>query len=345
MKYTRTSKTGLPAGTLIAVGDEKSHVPTITIASKHNSLPIQVKTIQECLKHVSSQSSTWIHVDGVHEPTLVADLGKHFKLHPLLLEDIMNTEQRPKLDEFDNGIFLVVKLLSLKNDQIKTEHVSFVLTRNILISFMEYPTPLFDTIRQKFANQKLAHNTLDFLLFSILDTIVDTYFVILEKIEEETDVVETKITNDPTRQTMHLMHELRKKIIYVKKAVWPVREVISHITRLDSKYVSPSSKLYYRDLYDHSVQIIDSLETIRDIHSNLLEVYMSSINNRMNEVMKVLTVIATIFIPLTFIASIYGMNFTNMPELEWKFGYYAVLGVMALIGIGMAHSFKRLKWL
>lgn len=265
-----------------------------------------------------------------------------------MLEDILHTEQRPKLEDFTNYIYIVLKMLSFRDHyEIKEEQISIILGSNFVISFQEDVGDVFDPVRERIRTKKLQlkKRKADYLAYALIDAVVDNYFVILEKIGEKLEELEESLLYNPTRETLQQVYALKRKLITLRKSVWPLREVISNLQREDSALVHKSTHIYLKDVYDHSIHVIDTLETYRDIIGDMLDIYLSNISNKLNEVMKVLTMIATIFIPLTFIAGVYGMNFHFMPELKWRFGYPLIWTIMIIIGVGMIFYFRKKKWL
>jgi magnesium transporter len=348
----KTSKTaGLPPGTLIHIGEKKIEKVKITIID-YNETQFQEKKcddVTECFSFKDKPTVTWINIDGIHQVEIIEKIGQAFDLHPLLLEDILNTEQRPKIEDFDNYLFIVLKMLyrDEKGNEIKAEQVSLILGPNFVISFQESEGDVFNAIRDRIRNSKgrIRKMGADYLAYSLLDAIVDSYFVVLEKFGEKMEEIEEELVTDPEPETLQDIHILKREMIYIRKSVWPLREVVNALERGESPLITSSTKVYLRDVYDHTIQVIDTVETFRDLLSGMLDLYLSSISNRMNEVMKVLTIIATIFIPLTFIAGLYGMNFINMPELKWYWGYPAAILSMVIVALLMVIYFRRKKWL
>ncbi len=344
-------KSGLSPGTLVHIGDRKIEKPKISIIdfSEKELQEREVKKLEECFPYRDKRTVTWINVDGLHELDLIESLGRHFKIHPLVLEDIVNTGQRPKMEGFEDYLFLVLKMLNYdeKTNEIRTEQVSLVIGKYFVISFQEREGDVFNQVRERIRKSKgkIRKRGSDYLAYALMDAVVDNYFIVLEKMGEKTEDLEQELLTKPSSETLQAIHSLKRKLILLRKSVWPLREAVSGLTRGDSKLIKDSTIVYLRDVYDHTIQVIDTIETLRDTVSGMLDTYLSSISNRMNEVMKVLTIIATIFIPLTFIAGIYGMNFEYMPELEWPWGYFAVWGVMILVAITMCIYFKRRGWL
>jgi len=343
------SKYGTPSGSLIHVGQKKMEKAHITVMDydADNFTEKILNSVEESKKFINTSSVTWINVDGVHDASVMEDFGKYFNLHPLLLEDIMNTEQRPKVEDFGEYMYFVLKMLYLNDhDNICSEQVSIVLGKDFVISFQERSGDVFDSIRQRIRNKKgrIRNFHADYLMYALIDSIIDHYFVILETVGDSIEKLEDEVVKTPATKTLQLIHRMKRMMMYLRKSVWPLREVINAMHHSETDLIDSSINVYLRDVYDHTIQVIDTIESNRDMVSGLLDIYLSSISNKMNEVMKVLTIIATIFIPLTFIAGIYGMNFAYMPELQWKWGYFAVLGVMLGVFVGMLIYFKRKKW-
>lgn len=346
-----SKKAGLPPGTLVHVGKERTEKVKITVIDYDEKQfeEKEAKKVEECFPFKDKPTATWINVDGIHQIDIIEAIGKHFCIHPLVLEDIVNAAQRPKMEDFGDYIFVVLKMIHYdeEEEEIKAEQVSLIIGQNFVISFQEREGDVFNPIRERIRSSKgrIRKMGADYLAYALIDAVVDNYFVILEKLGEKLEGIEEELVTNPTPETLQTIHHLKRDMISLRKSVWPLREVTSGLERVESKLVHKSTRIYLRDVYDHTVQVIDSVETSRDMLSGMLDVYLSSISNRMNEVMKVLTIIATIFIPLTFIAGIYGMNFQNMPELEWHWGYPVVWLVIAAILFLMVIYFKRKKWI
>jgi magnesium transporter len=347
----RSRKAGLPPGSLVHIGDKKSERTKITIIDYDGESfqEKEAKSIEECCALKETPTVSWINVDGVHDSRLISDLGSRFGVHPLILEDIMTTAQRPKMEDMGDYIYIVVRMLDLvnKKKEVRSEQVSLILGRNFVMSFQESEGDVFDAVRDRIRSGKgrVRKQGPDYLAYALIDAIVDNYFFVLEKLGENVEEIEEALISNPDRETLHQIHAMKREMIYLRKSVWPLREVISGLERTESELVKDSTGIFLRDVYDHTIQVIDTVETYRDMLSGMLDIYLSSLSNRMNEVMKVLTIIATIFIPLTFIAGVYGMNFKFMPELEWRWGYFLVLAVMLALGVLMVILFKRRRWL
>jgi magnesium transporter len=347
----RGKKVGLPPGTLVHVGERKVGKAKITIidyAERHFEEK-EVKNVEECFPFKDKTTVTWINIDGVHQLEIIEKIGEHFNIHPLVLEDIANTGQRPKMEDFVDYIFVTLKMLrySEGEKETKAEQVSLILGSTFVISFQESEGDVFDPIRERIRADKgrIRKMGADYLAYALMDAVVDNYFTILEKLGEGIEDMEEELVNNPTPETLQAIHHLKREMIFLRKSVWPLREVINRLEKWESSLLNKSTSIYLRDLYDHTIQVIDSIETFRDILSGMLDIYLSSVSNRMNEVMKVLTIIATIFIPLTLIAGIYGMNFRFMPELEMAVGYPLVLLIMLCVGILMILYFRKKRWL
>ena len=357
-RIKKVSKTaGLLPGSIVHVGDKRVEKVKISIID-YNETKFQekaVKKIEECFSFKEKDSVTWINLDGVYETELIEKIGMKFGLHPLILEDIVNTGQRPKIEDFENYIFIALKMLSYNESksEIESEQVSLILGSNFVISFQEKEGDVFDSIRARIRNSKgrIRKMKADYLAYTLLDAIIDNYFIIIEKLGERIEGIEDKLIKESTPETLRVIHSLKQDTIFLRKSVWPLREVINGLERSENELIQESTNVFLRDVYDHTIQVIDGIETFRDTVSGMLDIYLSSVSNKMNETMKVLTIIATIFIPITFVAGIYGMNFNpeisiwNMPELNWRYGYLFACGVMLLIALSMVLYFRRKKWL
>jgi len=351
MKKLSSKKAGLAPGTIVHVGEVKTEKPRITLISydKDTFEERIVESIEDCLLCKDLKTISWINVDGVHQVDIVEKIGTHFGLHPLVMEDIAHTYQRPKMEDFDSYIYLVLKMLQFDEDtsDVSSEQVSIILGPGFVLSFQEAEGDTFDAVRERLRNSKgrIRSSGSSYLAYALMDSIVDNYFVVLEKIGEFLEVLEENVIEDPTPAILQDVHGIKKEIIYLRRSVWPLREVIGKLDRSESPLIEEVTLVFLKDIYDHTIRIIETAETYRDITSGIMDVYLSSVSNKMNEVMKTLTIIATIFIPLTFIAGVYGMNFNNMPELAWKWGYPAAWIIMALVSASMLIYFRRKRWL
>ncbi|MDT3695320.1 MAG: magnesium/cobalt transporter CorA [Ignavibacterium sp.] len=342
---------GLAPGSLVYVGDKEKNPITISLFD-YKAEHFEEKTISnldELLNYKVSDTISWINVDGVHDVQILESIGKLFDIHPLTLEDILNTNQRPKVDEYSNYLYIVLRMFFMeeKDNSLKNEQVSFILTKNYLITFLEDAGDVFDPVRERLRKSatKMRESGTDYLAYALIDSIVDSYFHILEKKGEEIEGLEDSVVLNPDKNDIQTIHLLRREMILLRRAIWPLREVISSLQRNEIEFFDEKIRVYLRDVYDHTIQVIDTIESYRDMIVGMLDTYLSSTSNKLNEVMKVLTVISTMFIPLTFIAGVFGMNFKNFPELglEWMYpwGFWAFT---ILIIAGMTLFFKHKKW-
>jgi len=347
----RSEKSGLPPGTLIHIGKQKTEKVRISIIDydEQQLEEKEAQTVEECFPFKDKPTVTWINVDGVHDVTLIEQLGSQFGFHPLLQEDIMNTDQRPKLEDHEQYLFIVLKMLyhDPAADEITAEQVSLILGSKFLLSFQEREGDVFEPVRDRIRTKKgrIRKAGADFLAYALIDAIVDHYFVILEQLEEKIEEAEEELVANPTPETLRAIHRLKRAMIFLSKSVWPLREVINGLEDSDSPLMHDSTGIYLRDLYDHIIQVLDTMENFREMIAGMFDIYLSSISNKLNEVMKVLTIIATIFIPLTFLAGVYGMNFRYMPELEWRWGYPVIWAVMLAVLIVMVGYFRKKRWI
>jgi len=353
-RFKRTGikeKVGLPPGTLVHIGERKTEKVKITVIDydSKNFQEKEAEKIEECFPFKDKPTVTWINIDGLQEVEVVEKIGIHFGVHPLIMEDILHTGQRPKAEDLGDYLFIVLKMIyhDENEDEIMGEQISLILGHNYVISFQEREGDVFNQIRERIRNSKgrIRRGGADYLAYTLLDAVVDHYFVILEKLGERIESLEEELVTNPTPETLQIIHTLKRNLIFLRKSVWPLREVINALERGESPLITKPTGIYLRDVYDHTIQVIDTIETFRDMVSGMLDIYLSSLSNRMNEVMKVLTIMATIFIPLTFIAGIYGMNFKFMPELEWHWGYPSALIVMLIVVGFMVMYFRKKKWL
>lgn len=348
----QTKKTGHVPGSLVYTGEVTDKPVTISVieydekeVSLHDNL-----SVAETLQAIDAEHVDWVNVNGLHDVAIIDRISEFFCLHPLTREDIVSVGQRPKVEFYDDYVFIVLRMLNIDKDSgdIRDEQVSLVLTGNNVISFQERDDgDVFDIIRERIrlGKGRVRRMKADYLVYSLMDVIVDHYFVILEHYGEEIEKLEEDLTDRPNRSILERINRYKREMIFLRKAVWPLREVLSICQREASSQFSPPVVTFLRDVYDHSIQVIDTIESYRDLLTSMLDVYLSSISNRTNETMKVLTIIATIFIPLTFITSIFGMNFEFMPELHWRWGYPVVWGVMTGVTIGLLIYFKRNDWI
>jgi magnesium transporter len=302
--------------------------------------------IEDLLKKIKPEQVNWLNVDCLHESSLIENIQNHFNLHSLLIDDILN-DQRPKSEEYDDYLFFTLKMLySINGNKIDYEQISFVLGKDYLISFQEKEGDLFDPFRERIrlSQGKVRKKKADYLLYRLIDIIVDSYYTILDNIGEQVEEAEEDVVRNPSTRTFHKIQSIKKELIYLRKAVYPLRDAIGRVIKNEYGFVEEENIRFFSDIYDHVIHLIDSLETYKDLTSSLMDIHINTMNTRMNEVMRLLTVISTIFIPLTFIVGVYGMNFDFMPELRWKWGYFAVWGVMITMVAAMLKFFKYKKW-
>jgi magnesium transporter len=345
-------KAGLPPEPLAHVGPSRDEEVKITIIDYDVTRYREevMASAAECLPFKDEPTVTWVNVDGIHRLDLLEDIGECFNLHPLVLDGIANSDQKPKTEDYGEYLFVILKMLTYDADaaEVNTEHVGLVLGANYVLSFQEGERgDVFDAIRERIRipESRLRKTGADYLAYALIDAVVDNYFVILEQIGERISSLEEALVANPDPETLHQIHDLKREMIILRKSVWPLREVVNGLTRGDSKLVHDSTVVFLQDVYDHTIQVIDGVETYRDILAGMLDLYLSTLSYKMNEVMKVLTIIATVFIPLTFIAGVYGMNFLYMPEIGWRWSYPLLWFVFVATAVAMLFLFKRKKWL
>ncbi len=345
----RSEKEGLSPGTLVHLGEKPAEPVRITLYDYDEAHleAHEVSNIEECYVYKDKPTTTWINVEGVHQADIIEKLGSHYGLHPLLLEDIMNTEQRPKIEDFEDYVFLVLKALYMEDAQLQTEQVCVILGKNFVISFQESRDSVFHTIRERLKNGKgrIRRMGADYLAYTLLDAVVDGYFYILEAIGEKIEAAELELMTAPTRATMERIYGLKREILFLRKAIWPLRELIGNLKKLESRLFKKATAIYLRDVYDHINAVGETVSTFVETISDMQEIYLGSLNTRLNATMKVLTVVTTIFIPLTFITGVYGMNFPDLPGLNTPGAYLSVWALMAALGVGMYLYFRRSKML
>lgn len=341
---------GLPPGTLIHMGEQKIQTPVLSLIAYSADQFTEKKelSLEQCAEFKQLPGVRWYNLDGIHQVDLVESFGSLFALHPLVLEDILNTDHRPKVEEHDNCLVLIFKMLHFDeaSSRVDAEQISLVLTAGEIISFQERPGDAFARVRDRLkrGSGRIRQRGPDYLAYALLDAVVDSYFHILEKLADQLEELESQLISQPDQKKLQDVHHLKGQLIYLRKNIWPLRELMNSLVQDNFNLISETTTLYLRDVYDHCIQVMETLESFRETAVGLIDLYMSSISYRMNEVMQVLTVMASIFIPLTFIAGIYGMNFQHMPELTWKYGYALVWGVMGLCAGVMIGFFKRKKW-
>jgi magnesium transporter len=344
-------KAGTAPGTLIHTGERKTEkvITRYVDYDEHDLNEGEIESAADCFPFAKKPSVTWIDIAGLHEMSRIEEFGKALELHPLMLEDILSPAERPKLEEYEDTLFVVLKILSFDRvtKHVDIDQMSLVLGKNYVLSFQEKPWDVLDPIRIRIrqGRGRIRHKGPDYLAYAIIDAVVDGYFKVLEEIGDEIEDLEELVVADPNLEVMHSIHALKREVLVLRKAIWPLREILGSLYRNDTNLIEEQTRIFLRDVYDHAVQIIDIIETFRDLLSGTTDLYISTVNNRMNEVMKVLTVIATIFIPLSFFAGIYGMNFKYMPELSVPWAYPAFLIAMGVITLGMLWYFRRKRWI
>ncbi len=344
-------RAGSVPGTVAYTGEYKDRSVEITILDYDETQFQEKRTsnVEECFPFKDEPTITWINVDGIHDTEIIEKIGKHFDLHPLVQEDIVNSQQRAKLETFEDYMLIIFRMIYSRGDSdiIHGEQISLLLGDRWVISFQEEPQDIFENIRDRIRRGKgrIRREGADYLAYALLDTVIDNYFFILEEVGDRIETIEEELVTDPPPEVLQTIYRLKREVILLRKTIWPLREVVSGLQREESRLIHKRTTVYMRDAYDHTIQVIDAIETYRDLISGMLDIHLTTVSNRMNEVMKVLTIVATIFIPLTFIAGVYGMNFVSMPELGWEFGYPMVWIVMLIIGVLMVVYFIRKNWM
>jgi magnesium transporter len=344
-------KSGAPPGTLVYTGDEKVEKTRITVMEYNDAefSEREVEDVRSCLPLKDKPTVTWLNISGLHNVRTMETIGNAFGIHPLVLEDILNVDQRPKLEEFEGYVFAVLKMAYMdetRND-LQMEQVSLIVTQDCVITFQEMEGDVFEGIRERIRSYKGRTRRMgaDYLAYVLIDAVVDGYFVILDKLGERTETLEVELVTKPDPETLQTIYRLKRDMIFLRRAVWPLREVIGALERGTSPLFHEGTHVYLKDIYDHTIQVIDTVESLRDMVTGMLDIYLSSVSNKMNEIMKVLTIIATIFIPLSFLAGVFGMNFRYMPELESHIAYPLLLIGMACVAAVMLVYFRMKRWL
>ena len=340
---------GSAPGTLTHIGEKKLEDIIIEIHDYSNThLDItKIDSIEQCKPYVNTANPTWIQVKGLHDIEFLKQLWDEFDFHPLIQEDILNTTQRPKIEDYGEQIFMVLKMLYIEDNVLQQEQVSIVFTEKFIFSFQESERKIFLPIKERLAieNTRMRKGGPDYMSYALMDNIIDYYFAVLEDLNEEIENIEEDLWSGEDSNALSSIHRIRRQLLQFRKSIWPLRDSINSLIRDESPLVKDETKLFLRDVSDHTIQIADSLDNNREMVSSLHDMHQTNISNKMNEVMKVLTIIATIFIPLTFIAGIYGMNFEHMPELSWQYSYPIAWFVMILVTIGMVTYFKKKNWM
>ena len=345
-------KPGLPPGTIVHTGEQKVEVVRISAFDFAGEKCTEIKDVEDITSVLDLRDSptvTWVNIDGLHDTDLIEKIGLHYGFHPLVLEDVVHVGQRPKLEEYDDYLYLVLYQLEWRGEDamVTEEQVSMIIGPNYVFSFQERPGDDFETVRERLRQSrgKARHRGADYLAYQLIDATVDNYFTILDRIGQVTEQVELEVLGSPTPQTMHRLHQIKRELLVVRRAIWPLRDVLSGLMRTESDLVTEGTHVYLRDVHDHAVQVVDMVETLRDVVGGMIEIYLAQVSIRTNEVMKVLTMMASVFIPLTFIVGVYGMNFDFMPELNVWWGYPAVWAVMIAATAGILIWFRRQRWL
>lgn len=351
-RHKKKSKLGLAPGSAVFTGEQKmEQVECQMLQYNQESVQEVSFDFRQDIAGFSTKFDgiTWLNIDGLHDVQFIEQLCEQIGVHRLSLEDILSIGQRPKVDEHNEYLYLVLKMFMYHQSTTNIEHeqISFILKGKLLISFQERKGDVFDHVRKRIFEGKgrIRQRKADYLLYALVDSIVDYYFVILENLGETLEDVEIELLENPSEKSLSRVHAIRKELLHLRRSVYPLRELVSKLEKLPADIIEAENIMYIRDLYDHTIQIIESVEVFRDMTSGMIDLYMNSLSNRMNNVMKVLTIIATIFIPLTFIAGIYGMNFEYMPELGWKYGYFGIMTIMLVLALGMLAYFKKKKWM
>jgi magnesium transporter len=340
---------GAPPGTMFYNGEETDEKIKITLIEFNETEFFEdvYYDLTECLSHVKPNMVKWINVEGVHDVALIEKIGKFYNLHPLTLEDIVHVDQRPKFEDFDNYVLTIMRMISYEKE-VHSEQLSLILLENTVLSFQEpHGGDAFDIIRNRLRTSKGRVRKLgaDYLSYALMDAVVDCYFNAIEKIGDKLELIEEEIMNEPKKESLIHLYGLKREVIYLRKQVWPLRDMINNLIRTENGLITDNTQIFFRDLQDHSTRIIDTVETYRDLLSGIMDIHISTNANKMNEVMKVLTIMSTIFIPVTFISGVYGMNFEHMPGLKSPYGYMIAWGLMLAVIFGLIYYFKRKKWM
>ena len=348
---TKLSETaGLKPGALIHVGEQL--VEDVIIQQieydKENHVVNNFENVEDCLNTNNNDLVSWTNIIGLHNPDVIQKIGEYYKLHVLTQADIMNTELRPKLDSQDENLFLILKLPHItKEGKLFMEQVSLVIGKNFVITFKETKDDVFDPIKTRIEKSvgTIRSRGSDYLAYAVIDAIIDHFYVIMENVGAQSEILEEELISNPNPHTLEIIHTLKREMVILRKSIWPMREVIDSLERTETELIQEVTRRYFRDVYSHTVQVMDNIEGLREMIGGMLDTYLSSVGNKMNEVMKTLTIIASIFIPITFIAGLYGTNFSYVPELEWEGSYFVMLSVMTVIVIIMVAWFRKKHWL
>ena len=350
-RLSNAAKIGMAPGALIHLGERKTEQAAITLIEygPGEIVETQFSSLADSRAYQSRLPVLWLNVHGLHEPEVMAEIGRRFNLHPLVLEDILNTDQRPKVDDYGDYLFMVARFFEIETEsgQTGSDQVSIILGMNFVLTFQERPSGRFDPVRERLRQNRGQIRKLgaDYLAYSLLDAIVDRYFTILENIGERTEELEDVMLEHPRPGALQMVHQLKRETLNLRRSIWPLREVINSLTRADDRFFRPETRPYLRDIYDHTVHAIESLEANRDVIAGMLDIYLSSVSNRVNQEVRALTVVAIIFMPATLISGIFGMNFKVMPPLDWPDGFMMALGLMAIVASTLSFIFWRRRWL
>jgi len=345
-----SAKVGLPPGSIIHVGEQKIETVSITLTEydEKNIETCEINSVKEIDPYTDTPQITWVNVCGLHDTELIKQIGEKFNIHPLVLEDILNTETRPKIEVTEKYVFIAMKMLTYNNNEseIVTEQVSFILGDTFVFSFLEKSDNIFNPIKERITNNygRVRKQQSDYLFYALMDVVVDQYFLVLEQIEHNIELLDDEVITSTDQSQIEKIYILKNKLLMTRRSIWPLREIFTRLIREESALINKKIMPYLRDLLDHTIQVTETIELQREITNGIMETHLSMMSFKMNEVMKVLTIIATIFIPLTFIVGIYGMNFPNMPEMKWPWAYFALWGVMIAVVLFMVFYFRRKKW-
>lgn len=347
--YRLSENAGTAPGTLIYTGKKTSEQPELTLIRYNEALldKSQSHSLAEVLPQLETGKCNWLNISAIHDTELIKNIGTHFGLHLLVQEDILNTVLSPQFEDYDDYLFLTLKMLKLNPDtrHIEQKHVSFILGDHYLISFQETSEDVFEPVRARLEGHKgrIRKRDIDYLLYALVDVIVDNYYIITEEINDHMNHLEDELIGEPRHDVVERITHQKRQIVELRKIVYPLREALRKL-KTEEELISPSTMRFIDDVYSHIDHVISTMESQREILTGFMDLYMSTISNRMNNVMKTLTTIATIFIPLTFVAGVYGMNFQHMPELGYPNGYFIALGAMAVMGVGMYIYMRKQKW-
>jgi len=344
------SKAGNPQGTIVNFAPDRSGQTVVEFFNYEQARCSEGKVIEtsELAKVKQFEGISWLCFFGLGDVEMLRQTAETYGINPLSVEDILNPDHRPKLEVFDNYLLIIVKMIDISDEgRLTSEQVSFVVGENYVLTFQERPGDVFDPIRERLRKNvgRVRSMASDYLALSLIDVVIDNYFVVLESLAAALEELELILLKTPNEFEGRDVHELKMQLFYMRKISWPLREIAAALLRTESPLLRPESRIYFRDIYDHTVHVLETSETLREVSIGVYDLYISNISMRMNEIMRTLTIIATIFIPLTFIAGIYGMNFENMPELKWAWGYYGSLVLMILVALGMLAWFRRRRWL